>query len=286
MIERRGTWPALLVEFGEPERREAGTPAIEDLLWAALDDSAPLAVYDLDSAWQIFFDTVSARDRAADAISSLGIGHVIPLEVADEDWARRTQAGLGAVTVGEIVVAPPWAAEEHPGALLILPSTGFGSGHHQSTRLCLALLQRAGARGREVVDVGTGSGILAIAARRLGAARVAALDLDPDALESARENLLLNNCQGEIELRLEDFRNSQLRGDLVLANLTASLLVAGAADLWKMVSPTGQMIVSGFLESDEPAVLAALIENAGTSAMLSSRASEDGWVGLLLYRQE
>ena len=102
------------------------------------------------------------------------------VDVPDEDWAARSQASLKAVRVGNLIVAPPWDA---PIVVAIRPSMGFGTGHHASTRGCLVLLERAGVgRGTRACDVGTGSGILAIAAAKLGAHDVWATDIDPAAV--------------------------------------------------------------------------------------------------------
>ena len=139
------------------------------------------------------------------------------VDVPDEEWARRSQANLTPVRIGHIVVAPPWLAPDpvppaydlqpvpnrirHSADHLIVidPSTGFGTGHHETTRLCLSLLQRIELFGRRVIDVGTGSGVLAIAAALLGASSVVALDEDPEALRNARENVARNNVATLVE---------------------------------------------------------------------------------------
>ena len=126
------------------------------------------------------------------------------------------------VQVGRIIVAPPWQFPEPGDADVILtvqPSTGFGTGHHPSTRLALALLQQVDAAGCEVLDVGTGSGLLAIAASRLGAGRVCAIDRDPDAIAAARENLRRNPL-ARVDLQHADISTDHMgEFDLVLANL-------------------------------------------------------------------
>ena len=151
-----------------------------------------------------------------------------PLAIADEDWAARSQAGLKAVTVGGIIVAPPW---DVPLTIVIQPSMGFGTGHHATTRLCLTALQRLNVRGREVLDVGTGSGVLAIAASRLGAAGVRAFDDDQDAIQAAWENLALNPG-AVVTMLVGDLRTLDLEpAHLVLANITGGMLIASAARL-------------------------------------------------------
>jgi ribosomal protein L11 methyltransferase len=143
----------------------------------------------------------------------------------------------------------------HPGSrlrdpdivIVIDPSMGFGTGHHATTRLCLELLQRNDVRGKRAIDVGTGSGVLALAAWALGASSVSALDNDADALQNARENIERNRAAGSIEVLEVDLATVALRpADIVLANLTAAVLQRHASALKRLLADDGVLIVSGF----------------------------------------
>lgn len=256
----------------------------------ALDDLSPAAIHesgdDLAPVWRIFLADHGRIDTAARQLAARfgATGLRIELvEVDDQDWAARSQAHLTRVTVGAITVAPPWdAAPPADGVLVIVsPSTGFGTGHHQTTRLCLGLLQKVEMAGRRAVDLGTGSGVLALAAWRLGASDIEALDDDEDAVVNARENLRLNSAESAITLRQADLRVEPVApGDVVTANLTGALLVAQAPSITALVRPGGTLIVSGFLAPEVDQV------GAMFTAELTpvEEAAEDEWRALRFVR--
>jgi len=273
------TWPALDI-------RQA-----DDLVHAYLIDFNLAAI---DES-RFFFHTGDDRDRALAALRDAFPALIArPIDIPDDDWAARSQAVLRAVTVGNVIVAPPWDLPAGIGdpesgirktLVIIQPSMGFGTGHHATTRLCLAALQGIDLRGRSVIDVGTGSGVLAIAASRLGAARVVAIDDDPDAVQAARENLALNPS-ARVELNLNDLRapdpGSRIPDfdfDVVVANLTGGLLVAAAARLQTFARPGGRLVLSGFLDCEERDVIRAFEPCA-----LESRAQEDEWMCAVFRR--
>lgn len=286
------TWPALLVKNQiasgslSAETENQTRSGFSDLVQAALVDFDVTAIDEpsFDSL-RAFFHDAAERDRALTELSP-AFPHLAfaPVDVEDDDWAARSQAHLTAIHVGRIVVAPPWtteATERTPGVttVVIQPSMGFGTGHHATTRLCLAALQRAHPQGRSVIDVGTGSGVLAIAASLLGATPAIGLDDDPDAIQSARENLELNP-DARVDLRVGDLRASVVGvADIVLANLTGALLVQAASRLEALAAPSGRLILSGLLDHEEPAVTAAFPDLS-----VRERTQEDEWVCLLLAR--
>jgi ribosomal protein L11 methyltransferase len=155
---------------------------------------------------------------------------------------------------------------------------GFGTGHHATTRLCLAALQAIDVAGGIVIDAGTGSGILAIAARRLGAQRAVGIDNDPDAIQSAAENLELNPEAAPIEFRVADLRSVDLpQADLVTANLTGALLVGAAPALKGLLTPRGMVIASGLLTHERAAVVTAY-----APADIVWEQGEDEWIGFAM----
>jgi len=299
-----GKYPALDLAFAPGP----GAGSLQDMLYAELDAFEPVAIQEHESGdgWRVFFRSAVERDRAGGALAS-EFGNALidlkPVEVDDEDWARRSQASLTAVRVGRIVVAPPWhsggrdsglaAGDPHeipPNSeqraasrgrddivIVIDPSTGFGTGHHASTRLCLELLQERDLTDARAIDVGTGSGVLALAAWKLGATHIIAIDNDPDALTNARENVTRNGASDAITVTELDLSNATLEpADLVIANLTGALLQRHARALRRLVAPDGSLIVSGFTSEEEDGVSTAL-DLKGAEV-----AQEGEWVALVV----
>ena len=273
------TWPALDIQQAD----DLVLAFLIDFNLAATDES------------RFFFHSHDDRDRAATALRASFPGiDACPVDVPDEDWAARSQAALRAIRIGDLIVAPPWdvpgrlkpaptdvgAGFSQPIVIIIQPSMGFGTGHHATTRLCLAALQQLDLQGRSVIDVGTGSGVLAIAARRLGASGVLGIDDDADAIAAAEENLALNH-ESRIALEIADLRASKIgQFDVVTANLTGGLLIASADRLTSFAVPGGRLVLSGFMDHEEHDVLAAFANGA-----VEARTQEDEWVCAVLRRQ-
>jgi ribosomal protein L11 methyltransferase len=273
------TWPALDVAGLPPADAADAHEAVQgDLLEAtltdfdveAIDESAP-------GGWRVFFRTSSGRDRAQRAIAKdFPALTLTPTDVPDEDWAARSQASLKAVRVGNLIVAPPWDA---PIVVAIRPSMGFGTGHHATTRLCLSALQALEVKERTVIDVGTGSGVLAIAASLLGAVNVRGIDDDEDAIHAAWDNLALNPA-AIVTLLVGDLRATPLDpADIVFGNLTGALLRSSAPVIGALAGKHGRLILSGFQIDEADDVVAAF-----TDFTEVHRDEEDGWVCVTLKR--
>ena len=299
-------WPA--VEVRSAAIDEGG--ALGDAVAATLHDHAPLAVQDLippplppgglwdptappppeppatPLAWRVCFGDVETRDRAAAAIEALGIGlSVERVDLPDDDWVARSQQSLTAIAAGRFIVAPPWDLPAAPPAgvhvLVIEPSMGFGTGHHQTTRLCLAAMSALPFEGRTVLDMGTGSGVLAMAASVLGARGVRGVDIDADAIEAAVRSAALNTLPTPVAFDTADvFAVPSAPVDVVLANLTGAMLIRAAAPLAAMVVPGGTLVVSGFMHYERESVEAAL-----DRFDVVSRTHEDEWCADVLRRR-
>ncbi len=176
--------------------------------------------------------------------------------VRDTGWAEAWKAYARPIRIGRLLVQPTWLAapagrsrgQREGGAVVRLdPGMAFGSGEHASTQLCLAAIDRYAGPGSVVIDLGTGSGILAIAAARLGARHVLAIDNDPLAVTVARANVRRNRVGRRISVRRsEGLAGLRLRADLILANLTADILPSVLSDVLRCLAPGGRFVASGF----------------------------------------
>lgn len=280
-------WPALLLTWPSGVDRD-----LIELTLAHLDDFQPTAIQEDDQGpWRVFFASPSSREAAhrelADRLARQGIA-ISPIDVDDENWAARSQAKLTAVTVGALIIAPPWdlPVQPTPGTIvaIIEPSVGFGTGHHASTRLCLAMCQRLDLRGRRILDVGTGSGVLAIASALLGASAVVAVDIDPDALESARTNAARNEVETTIQFVVADFRSAALHpAEIVFANLTGIMVGAALDRLIDLTTPSGFLVLSGFTADEIVGRPDGPVPSTPRGSLVD-RLDEDGWRCLVLQR--
>lgn len=213
-------------------RTGVGMEAV-NLHLAALEQAGLLGLAEEDGAATAYFP---AR---VDGLPVDGDWEAVP----ERDWLAVWKEGLEPVTVGALTVTPPWI-DAGPDAVVIDPGQAFGTGHHETTTGCLAALQELHLAGRSVLDVGTGSGILAIAAARLGAGRVVGVDTDPLAVAAARANAAVNDVDVDVREGSADAAAPE-RFDVVVANLDTDTLSRLATALADRLAPGGSLIASG-----------------------------------------
>lgn len=227
-------------------------------------DNAVLTAYFPDT--DRIEETVSRIREKIQELSDFGIRNdpfrVDYKLVREEDWANSWKKYYKTMKVGErIIIKPLW--EEYdagPGELVVEmdPGMAFGTGTHETTRLCVELLQEYIQGGETVFDVGTGSGILAITAARLGAEKVLAIDLDPVAVDSAKINVNYNDLS-QITVKEGNLLDEAEGGaDVIIANIIADVIIAMAPDLKRLMKPGGIFIGSGIISFREEAVREAL----------------------------
>ncbi|MDR3709405.1 MAG: 50S ribosomal protein L11 methyltransferase [Capsulimonadaceae bacterium] len=248
-------WASLTIEAED----EGALAAAEHLCYSAdikgvaiVDDSTPRRI----TGYLPEDDRLEGRIRAIDAalaiLPSLGIAGVSPAAVVgyieEDDWANAWKKYFKPTRVGtHLIVTPPWETPELGAGdipIVIDPGMAFGTGSHATTQLCLMALENLVQTGAKVADIGTGSGILAIAAAKLGASSVWAMDNDPLAARIAGENAIANGVSiltGEAMPQQETF-------DVVVANIIADTLIALAPQLASITAPTGTLVVSGIID--------------------------------------
>ena len=199
-------------------------------------------------------------------------------EEKNEDWSEDWKKCYRIIQAGNYQVVPIWKREEADGerAIFINPGSAFGTGEHESTRLCLTLMSEIDFAGKRVIDTGCGSGILGIAALRSGANECLFRDIDPSALNNLRENLQLNDVQGQVE-NASLLEGITEQADVVIANITADILSRMTnADL--IVKKNGFLIMSGIIDKYAEGLVSLFVEKG---FRVLKKEKEDIWVGLL-----
>ncbi|MFB9325502.1 50S ribosomal protein L11 methyltransferase [Paenibacillus aurantiacus] len=217
--------------------------------------------------------------------------------VDDEDWANAWKQYFKPIRVSERLTIKPTWEDYTPGPderiIELDPGMAFGTGTHPTTALCLRTLESVIQGGEEVIDVGTGSGVLAIGAMRLGAKRVLALDLDPVAVSSATENTRLNGLEDSIQVHLSDLLgilqakeasgpvNVSVPVDVVVANILAEIILLFIDDVYAALKPGGTYIASGIWKNKEEDVEAGLLKAGFT---IKDRQRDQDWIAFVAVR--
>lgn len=227
----------------------------------------------------VFDDVIDRYHREASLKYELG-------KVARQNWNKEWESNYEPIYVNDrCVVRATFHAPmpEYAHEIIITPKMSFGTGHHQTTRLMLRHQLNVGHQDKTVLDVGCGTGILAIMAAKLGAATVKACDIDEWAVENSRENFELNNCTN-IEVRQGTLQEAAFGGvyDIVLANINKNVLLDEMSTYVSCLKPDGLLFLSGFYEAD----IDDLLEEAAKYGLSrQAQDSEKSWAALLLSRQ-
>jgi ribosomal protein L11 methyltransferase len=230
------------------------------------------------------------------------------LFISERDWNESWKKKFQPIDIGErLSVIPPWEApREGRISLVVDPGMAFGTGHHETTKRCLTLIEKlsgsvkldappalqdncgnplsarqSGGKDR-FLDVGTGTGILALAARRLGYRHATAVDIDPLAVDAARRNAALN-CMQEIEISLASIDAAQGTYDMITANLLSEILIRLAPEIAARLSRDGFAILSGIIEGQEGGVISAM-EDVGVTTV--DKIVDGRWVSLVCCCRE
>ena len=281
-------WFALDVTLEEAAREaveyalsEAGALGTEEAIAADGDGLVRVSAY---------FDAAPERERLREvllealriyALPSSSVREMSVREVEARDWFGEWKKNWQPVRVGaRIVVAPPWSEFENDADQIVIriePGMAFGTGTHETTRLCLAAIEKH-FRGGSLLDVGTGTGVLAIAAARLRPrARVEACDTDAAAVEIARENARLNGVAERIDFRVGSVDEETASADFVCANLTADVIVPLLPAL--SGATCGRLVLSGILATQAAEVRAAL---AALGIRHSETREAGEWVAIIV----
>lgn len=201
--------------------------------------------------------------------------------VADQNWNQQWEETIKAQTVGDFFIKPTWSHEAVPQNKILLeidPKMSFGTGYHETTRLMLKVLPDVIDENDFVIDAGTGTGILSIAAIKLGAHRVLAFDIDEWSINNTKENILLNEVSENIEVvkGSSEVIDHSKKADVVLANIERNIILDIFDDLHSALKEKGRIVLSGLLKSDQHVIE----ERLGRDYRIKKISQENEWIAI------
>lgn len=237
-----------------------------------------------------FFPLGFSPARLESALGELGRDSVIPLgsletvarEINSEDWENEWRKYYAPIEIGNVTVVPAWLKYAGKGTpVYIEPGMAFGTGNHETTALCVSLMQDVGIKDKRVIDMGCGSGILGITAAVLGAKSVLLSDLDPLATEAAEHNARLNGVEKVCKITCGDLDLNGEKADIVLANITADVLIRLYDKLGEVIGNGDYAVISGIIHAR-----AAEVENCYARSFDVVRKEIAGeWQAMLLRKK-
>lgn len=273
--------PALLNEY------------IRSGLWDYTDlkESEETEVVRVKAYWALDEELEGKLQRLAARLDDLtahgidkGAGAVSWKAVADEDWAETWKEFFHTEKIGaRTVIKPTWEEYEAKAGEIVVeldPGAAFGTGQHATTSLCIRALEDLVRTGMTVFDVGTGSGVLAIVAAKLGAKRVEAVDFDPVAVRVARENVRQNGAEDVVRTERSDLLKSVAgKADLIIANIIADIIVRLFGEVEGSLAAGGTMLLSGIIEDRLPDVVEAAAQHGFAVEKIEQ---EKGWAAVIV----
>lgn len=289
MSAAKEKWYALDVDV-EPQAREAVEYALSEA-GANGTETATDKTEDTDSTIQVtgYFEQTPDRERVREELfealriyelPSSSVRDMNVREVEQRDWLEEWKKNWQPVEVGRFIIAPPWSTLDDTHDRLVIriePGMAFGTGTHETTRLCLAAIEKY-YEGGSFLDVGTGTGILAIAAAMLApGAHIEACDTDADAIEIARENAIVNRVSEHISFRAGSVEEGTSSADFICANLTADVIGELLPTLVGL--SCGRLVLSGILETQ----IEAIIDRLAGLAITDVEIARDGeWAAIIV----
>jgi len=259
-----------LAEKGEPE---TASPTIKAYLCGSLDSAA---------------EKIEVFRRFVASLSELFpegmVGEVETSETREADWQRWKEFFKPVSVSNRIVIKPTWEPYEPEGGEVIVeidPGMAFGTGTHETTRLCCVLLDKTIRGGEDLLDVGTGTGILAIAAAKLGVGKIDAIDIDEPSVVISKENAELNGVLSKMNISSTPLEELSGQYNIVVANILAEPLVEMSADISIRLAEGGWLILSGILREKADRVVSTY---EGKGLRLEERLEEGDWSALLFKK--
>ena len=258
----------ILFDYGIYTTEEVSTDLVDELDqdekdWDFID--YPLLNSEKDIfAIKVYPENLEDAKKLKDELEEKSLGNSKIEEKDDEDWANNWKKYYKPLEIGDsLAIVPEWEEYESNRKIIkINPGMAFGTGTHESTYMCLELLEKYVNEGDEIFDIGCGSGILAIAALKLGAKRALAIDIDDKCIDASHENAKLNNVEDKMEIkkgnRLDVVKG---RADLIVSNIIAEIIVDEIKNLKNHMDPGGIFITSGIIKERRQMVMDALVEN-------------------------